>query len=140
MEIDLVGPSGEELGPHDRAEDGYQDADMDLSSDSEANLPLAKISSGNRTTLIPAAQRTRPSLKQMTTGGNLFRKNDNRRYGDLFFNPVKEAIVDSSEHTITPKNGHILRKLDLEIKEKYIRALQKLLFIRHPWVAIVKTC
>ena len=52
----------------DWAEEGYEDADIDAWSDSEANIMLAKISPGNRTTLIPITQRRRPSLMKLTTG------------------------------------------------------------------------
>ena len=31
---------------HNETKDGYEDADMDFSSDSEASIPLAKICSG----------------------------------------------------------------------------------------------
>ena len=61
---------------NDGAEDGYADADMELSSDSETNLPLATISSGYRTTTIPAGQPKLSTQGKLTSGGNCFRKNN----------------------------------------------------------------
>ena len=43
---------------HDGAEDRYEHADMDVSSDPKANIPLTKISSGNRTTPIRRPKKT----------------------------------------------------------------------------------
>ena len=113
--------------PHDGAEDVYEDADMDLSSDSEANIPLAKISSGNRKIPIPTAQLRQSSQMKLTTQGILFRKFKNRKNGDPYFNPVNEPIVDSSDHTVTLENGHSLRKLHLAIKGKLFPGPPKIL-------------
>ena len=44
----------------------------------------------------------------MAAEGNLFSKNTNLKNGELFFNPFKEAILDSSDHTVTLENGHKL--------------------------------
>ena len=41
----------------------------------------------------------------------------------------QEAILDSSDQIVILENGHILQKLDLAIKEKYIRVLLKSLLI-----------
>ena len=49
-----------------------------------------------------------PTLAKMAAEGNLFSKNTNLKNGELFFNPFKEAILDSSDHTVTLENGHIL--------------------------------
>ena len=112
---------------HDGAEDVYEDADMDLSSDSEANIPLARISSENRKIPIPTAQRRQSSQMKLTTRGILFRKFKNRKYGDPYFNPVNEPIVDSSDHTVTLENGHSLRTSHLAIKVKLFPGPPKIL-------------
>ena len=116
---------------HDGAEDGYEDADMDLPSDSEANFPLPKISSGNRKIPIPTAQRRQSSQMKLTTRGILFRKNNNRKNGDPYFNPVNEPIVDSSDHTVTLEIRHSSRKLDLAIKGKLFPGPPKI-FVNPP--------
>ena len=113
---------------HDGAQDGYEDAHMNFSSESEANNPLAKFLSGNRTTPIPIAQRRQSSHMKIIN----FKKNTNRKNGDPYFNPVKEAIVGSRYYTVTLKNGHILRKLDLAIKGKILPGLSKILVNQKP--------
>ena len=95
---------------HDGAEDGYEDAVLDSSSGSD--IPLVKITHRNRATPIPIGHRKRHAISKMTTGVNLLRENTIRKNADPYFNPVKEAIVYSSDHTVTLVNGHILRKSD----------------------------
>ena len=116
---------------HDGAEEGYEVAVMDSSS--ELDIPLAKISHGNRTTPIPISHRKRPTISKLTTGCNLFfRKNTNQKNEDPYFNPVKEAIVDSSDHTVTLENGHILSKSDLAVKKKILPGTSKILVNTQP--------
>ena len=103
---------------HEGAEDGYEDPEMNDSSDSETNFPLAQISSGNRTNLIPMAGDRRSSHMKLTTGGDLFRTIKNRKIGDPYLIPVKEVIDALSDHTVTLKNGHFLENYDLSIKRK----------------------
>ena len=116
---------------HDGAEEGYEDAVMDSSS--ELDIPLAKISQGNQTTAIPISHRKRPTLSKLTNRGNIFlKKKTNQKNGDQYFNPVKEAIVDSSDHTVTLEYEHILRKSDLAIKEKIRPGTSKILVNTRP--------
>ena len=58
-------------------------------------------------------------------GGNLYRKVFNRKNRDPYFNQVEKDIIDSSEHTITLDNGHVLRKSDLAIKRKILPGPKK---------------
>ena len=101
MEIDLVRPWGEELGAPWWGIGWIWRRGHGSFLRLGANLPLAKISSGNRTTPIPAAQRRCPYQAKLTSGVSLFRKNLYRKSGFQYFNHFKEAIVGSSEHVIT---------------------------------------
>ena len=78
------------------------------SSDSDSDIPLAKITHGRKANPIPICNRKRPTLAKLAIGGNLFRKNSNRKNGESYFNPFKEAIVDSLDHLVTLEKGHIL--------------------------------
>ena len=78
-------------------------------SSSDSDIPQAKITHGSRTAPIPTSNRKQPTLTKLASvGGNLFRKNTNRKNGESYFNPFKEAIVDYSDHTVTLQIGHIL--------------------------------
>ena len=66
---------------HDGAEIGYV---MHASSDSEADLPLAKISSGNRTTPIPIAKRRRSPHMKLITAGNFLIKYQSEKWRPVF--------------------------------------------------------
>ena len=59
---------------------------------------------GNRATPIPISNRKRPTLAKFATAGDNFLK----YIGESYFNPFKEAIVDSSYHTVTLEIEHIL--------------------------------
>ena len=65
-------------------------------------------------------------------GGNLYRKVSNRKNKDPYFNLVKKDIIDSSEHTITLDNGHVLCKSDLAIKGKILPGPKKLIVNQTP--------
>ena len=65
-------------------------------------------------------------------GGNLYRKVSNRKNRDPYFNLVKKDIIDSSEHTVTLDNGHVLRKSDLAIKGKILPRLKKIIVNQTP--------
>ena len=65
-------------------------------------------------------------------GGNLYRKVSNRKNRDPYFNLVKKDIIDSSEHTITLDNGHVLRKSDLAIKGKILPGPRKIIVNQTP--------
>ena len=70
----------------------------------DSDIPLAKITHGIRATPIPISNRKRPTLAKLATaGGNLF-----LCICDSYFNPFKEAVDDSSNHTVTLENGDIL--------------------------------
>ena len=64
--------------------------------------------------------------------GNLYRKVSNRKNRDPYFNLVKKDIIDSSEHTITLDNGHVLRKSDLAIKRKILPGPKKIIVNQTP--------
>ena len=117
---------------HDGAEDGYLDEERDSTSDPEENLPLARTFS-LRTTPEDTTRTLDPlGKRKAVTGGNLYRKVSNRKNGDPYFNLVKKDIIDSSEHTITLDNGHVLRKSDLAIKGKILPGPKKILVNRTP--------
>ena len=91
-----------------------------------------KMRSRTPPTSIPISIQKRLTLAKWNTGGNLFRKNTNRTNGEPYFNPVKEAIVDSSDHTVTLENGLILRKSDQAIERKRLPSPSKILVNTHP--------
>ena len=82
---------------------------------SDSDIPMAKITHGSRANPVifsdsdiplTISHRKRPTLAKMATaGGNLF-----YYIGESHFNPFKEAIVDSSNHTVTLENRHILAR------------------------------
>ena len=115
---------------HDGAEDGYLDEERDSTSDPEENLPLARTFS-LRTTPDDTTRTLDPlGKRKAVTGGNLYRKASNRKNGDPYFNLVKKDIIDSSEHTVTLDNGHVLRKSDLAIKGKILPGPKKIIVNR----------
>ena len=63
----------------------------------------------------------------MFSGGSFYRKNTNRKNGKPYFNPVKEALIDSSDHTVKLEKGHILRNSNLALKEKILSGPSKVL-------------
>ena len=65
-------------------------------------------------------------------GGNFIRKVSNRKKSDPYFNLVKKDIIDSSEHTITLDNGHVLRKSDLAIIAKILPGPKKIIVNQTP--------
>ena len=110
---------------HDGAEDGYMDEEKDSTSDPEDNLPLSRTVTLN-TTRDDIKQTSEPLAKRKSVmGGNLYRKVSNGKNRDPYFNLVKKDIIDSSEHTITLDNGHVLRKSDLAIKGKILPGPKK---------------
>ena len=50
------------------------------------------------------------SIKKLVFGGKYYRGAANIKNGEPYFILVKQDVIDSSEHTITLDNGHILRK------------------------------
>ena len=111
---------------HDGAEDGYLDEEKDSTSDPEDNLPLSRTVTIN-TTPEDINQNSEPLAKRKTVmGGNLYGKVSNRKNRDPYFNLVNKDIIDSSEHTITLDNGHVLRKSDLAIKGKILPGPKKI--------------
>ena len=117
---------------HDGAEDGYLDEEKDSTSDPEDNLPLSRTVTLN-TTPDDINQTSEPLAKSNTVmGGNLYRKVSNRKNRDPYFNLVKKDIIDSSEHTITLDNGHVLRKSDLAIKGKKLPGPKKVIVNQTP--------
>ena len=54
------------------------------------------------------------------------------KYRDPYCNLVKKDIIDSSEHTVTLDNGHILRKSDLAIKGKILPGPNKIIATQTP--------
>ena len=56
----------------------------------------------------------------------------NRKNRDPYFNLVKKDIIDSSEHTVTIDNGHVLRKSDLAIKGKILPGPKKIIVNQTP--------
>ena len=118
--------------PHDGAEDGYLDEEKDSTSDPEDNLPLARTVTLN-TTPDDINQFSEPLAKRKAVmGGNLYRKVSNRKNRDPYFNLVYKDIIDSSEHTITLDNGHVLRKLGLAIKGKILPGPKKIIVNQTP--------
>ena len=117
---------------HDGAEDGYLDEEKDSTSDPEENLPLARTFS--LLTIPDDTTRTSDPLgkRKAVTGGNLYRKVSNRKNRDPYFNLVKNDIIDSSEHTVTLDNGHVLRKSDLAIKGKILPGPKKIIVNQTP--------
>ena len=112
---------------HDGAEDGYLDEEKDSTSDPKDNLPLSRTATLN-TNPDGIIQTSEPLAKRKAVmGGNLYRKVSNRKNRDPYFNLVKKDIIDSSEHTITLDNGHVLRKSDLAIKGKILPEPKKII-------------
>ena len=117
---------------HDGAEDGYLDEEKDSTSDSEDNLPLSRTVTLN-TTPDDINQTSKPLAKRKSVmGGNLYRKVSNKKNREPYFNLVKKDIIDSSEHTITLDNGHVLRKSDLAIKGKILPGPKKIIVNQKP--------
>ena len=110
---------------HDGAEDGYLDEEKDSPLDPEDNLPLARSVTTNANPEDNRQALGSLSKRKAVMGGNLYRKVTNRKNRDPYFSLVKKDIIDSSEHTITLDNGHVLRKSDLAIKGKYSLTLIK---------------
>ena len=118
--------------PHDRAEDGYLDEEKDSTSDPEDNLPLSRTVTLN-TNPDDINQTSEPLAKRKAVmGSNLYRKVSNRKNRDPYFNLVKKDIIDSSEHTITLDNGHVLRKSDLALKGKILPGPKKIIVNQTP--------
>ena len=65
-------------------------------------------------------------------GGNLYKKVSNWKNRDPCFNLVKRDIIDTSEHTITLDNVHVLRKSGLAIKGKILRGPKKIIVNQTP--------
>ena len=117
---------------HDGAEDGYLDEENDSTSDPEDNLPLSRTATLN-TNPDDIKQALEPLAKRKAVmGGNLYRKVSNRKNRDPYFNLVKKDIIDSSEHTLTLDNGHVLRKSDLAIKGKILPGPKKIIVNQTP--------
>ena len=118
--------------PYDGAEDGYLDEEKDSTSDPEDNLPLSRTVTLN-TNPDDINQTSEPLAKRKAVmESNLYRKVSSRKNRDPYFNLVKKDIIDSSEHTITLDNGHILRKSDLAIKGKILPGPKKIIVHQTP--------
>ena len=86
------------------------DEEKDSTSDPEENMPLTRTFSLHSTPDV-TIRTSEPLAKRKTVmGGKLYRKVSNRKNRDPYFNLVKKDIIDSSEHTVTLDNGHVLRK------------------------------
>ena len=107
--------------PHDGAEDGYLDEEKDSTSDPEENMPFARTFSLHTTPDVTIRTADPLAKRKAVMGGDLYRKVTNRKNRDPYFNLVKKDIIDSSEHTVTFDNGHVLRKSDLAIKGKILQ-------------------
>ena len=117
---------------HDRAEYGYLDEDKNSPSDPEDSLPLAQRFPSTHTTEGRKQSRSLNTSKNVDAGGKWYRRATNRKNGEPYFNLVKKDIIDSSDHTITLDNGHILRKSDLAFKGKLLPGPQKSWWTNHP--------
>ena len=117
---------------YDGSEDGYLDEEKDSTSDPEDKLPLTRTTTLN-TNPDDIKQASEPLAKRKAVmGGNLYRKESNRKNRDPYFILVKKDIIDSSEHTITLDNGHVLRKSDLAIKGKILPGPKKIIVNQTP--------
>ena len=117
---------------HDGAEDVYLDEEKDIMSDPEDNLPLARTVTPN-TNPDDIKQALEPLAKRKAVmGGNFIKKLSNKKNRDPYFSLVKKDIIDSSEHTITPDNEHVLRKSDLAIKGKILPGHKKIIVNQTP--------
>ena len=112
---------------HDGAEDGYLNANMDTQSDPEKNLPLALTIPST-----PVPEVHIPGKGALVSGGKYYRTATTIKNRALYFNLVKEDIIDSSEHTITLDKGHILRKSDLAFKGKLLPGPRKIAVYQSP--------
>ena len=117
---------------HDGAEDGYLDEEKNSLSDPEGNLPLARTITTNSTAEGNQQYPGSLSKRKSVMGGNLYRRVTYRKNRDPYFNLVKKDIIDSSEHTITLDNGHILRKSDLANKGKILLGHNKIVVTQTP--------
>ena len=117
---------------HDGAEDGYMDEEKDSTSDPEENMPLARIFSLHTTPDVTFRTSEPLGKRKAVMAGNLYRKVSNRKNRDPYFNLVKKDIIDSSEHTVTLDNGHVLCKSDLAIKGKILPGPKKIIVNQTP--------
>ena len=105
---------------HDGAEGGYLEEEKDSPSDTEDSLPLAQTLPSTHMTEVRKQSRCLFTSNKVVAGGKLCRRATDRKNEELYFNLVKKDIIDSSDHTITLNNGHILRKSDLAFKGKLL--------------------
>ena len=117
---------------HDGAEDGYLDEEKDSTSDPEENMPLARTFSLHTTPDVTFRTSDPLAKRKAVMGGNLYRKVTNRKNWDPYFNLVKKDIIDSSEHTVTLDNGHVLRKSELAIKGNKLPGSKKIIVNQTP--------
>ena len=117
---------------HDGAEDGYLDEEKDSTSDPEENMPLSKTFNLHTTPDV-TIQTSEPLAKRKAVmGRNLYRKVSNRKNRDPYFDLVKKDVIDSTGHTVTLDNGHVLRKSDLAIKGKILPGPKKITMNQTP--------
>ena len=117
---------------HDGAEDGYLDVEKDSPLDPEDNLPLARTVTANPNQEgIRQAPASLPKRKAVI-GGNLYSRVTNRKNMDPYFNLVKKDIIDSSEHTTTLDNGHVLCKSNLATKGRILPCPNKIIVTQTP--------
>ena len=117
---------------HDGAEDEYLDEEKDSTSDPEDNVPLSRTVTLNKNP-DDIKQASEPLAKRKAVmGGNLYRKVSNSKNRYPYFNLVKKDIIDSSEHTLTLDNGHVLCKSDLAIKGKILPGPKKIIVNQTP--------
>ena len=117
---------------HDGAEDGYLDEEKDSTSDPEENMPLSRTFNLHTTPDVTIRSSEPLAKRKAVMGGNLYNKVSNRKNRDPYFNLVKNDIIDSSEHTVTLDNGHVLRKSDLAIKGKILPGPKKIIVNQTP--------
>ena len=58
-----------------------------------------------------------PLSNPFSQGVNWFGKTVNSRQGELYFKPLGGKPLLDTTHTVTPDNGHVLRKSDLAFKK-----------------------
>ena len=117
---------------HDGADDGYLDEEKDSTSDPEENMPLSRTFNLHTTPDVTIRSSEPLAKRKAVMGGNLYNKVSNRKNRDPYFNLVKNDIIDSSEHTVTLDNGHVLRKSDLAIKGKILPGPKKIIVNQTP--------
>ena len=108
----------------DDIEDGNLDANSSSSDDIANAVRYVPASAGSSVEVLSRAEKRDALGIKIAVLNNppgkttIYRKVQDRSKSEPFYKELKEEIVRESDHTITLKNGKILRKFDLAIKKQ----------------------